>query len=302
MPEPTLSNADRVAFVNRAGAAPVELVPSTDDRPGAGYTPTSDCDTRRIALGAEIAALRACVAQRKPIVEDEVDAYLIGARALLAQPCGVPQHGAEERVQHARVLFQKASALYDGYVRKDNRRLFVMGVLCSALAVATALPITLYVGAQVLAWVGRRTALADLGVFGAADLPALLVLFGFAGLGSCVSVLSRLDKIAVPQVFTRRLVMLSGVGRPLVAAVFATVIYALVQAGHVQFCRSETDSLIHPQSIVHWWCVIIAFLCGYSERFASDLLAQASLGRSEPAAVPNASGLAARKRLAPRRG
>jgi hypothetical protein len=252
---------------------------------GGQYTSQSDCKTVQIALSAEIAALVACVGQRKPRVREEIDAYLNGARDLLGCGTAPPPDDGEMRVRVAARLFSKANSLYYGYVQKTNRLYYVGGVLVGALLVAAIAPFALYFGALGLAQLLAATHSEGASVFQAVDLPALLVLFGFAALGSTVSVLSRLDKLVVPSVFTRELVVVSGLGRPLVAAVFATVVYALV-SGKIVNIVPDGSAAINPHSIVHWWCVVIAFLCGYSERFASDLLGHSTVGMSiDPAAT-----------------
>jgi hypothetical protein len=275
------------------------------------YTPACDLDTVRQALRAEINALDACVKHRQPAVSKEIAAYLDGARTLLDGADGSPVPLGSGCVDAARALFTKAATLYQGYVHKSNRLYYVGGVLGSAFALGAVMPPLLYLVAHGFAPLVESPAHPQAGdVFRAVDLPALFVLFGFAALGSVVSVLSRLDKQTVPPVFTRALVIVAGMGRPFVAAVFATVVYALVRGQIVNLAPGTPQApggvAIHAGSVVHWWCVVVAFLCGYSERFASDLLGQSPLGKGTaggPAPVEfAAAGTAGAEVVATRQG
>jgi hypothetical protein len=246
-----------------------------------GYTPRHDLAAARIALSARIQALEACLECRKPKLKREVRALLDGARELLPKDDAKPvSNDAAERLEAAATQYRTAQKVYHGYVQKANRPLYAGGVLFGAVVLAV-LPFLFYAIAKVLTnFVDERAAK----VFAAADLPSMLILFGFAGLGSLASVLTRLDKIATSDMFTWHLVFLSGAGRPLVAATFATVIYALFK-GHI-----ISLGVISHSSVVaggpQWWCFVIAFLCGYSERFAEDLLGRSPLGGDSAAAAP----------------
>jgi hypothetical protein len=294
MPDPTRDVTERVTSANGAQAATLgalasvgvvaDIATPNPDSPqsqghgstsrtlGGPFTPASGADVDRISLRAEIAALEACATERNPKrVKGEIDAYLKGAHALLDTSHELQNADWSERTRAARILHRKAMALYYGYVQKTNRLWYVGGVLGSALVIAGVLPFLLYGMAHVIARVIELVQPGGASVFRAADLPALLVLFGFAGLGSAVSVLSRLDKVVVPPVFTKQLIFVSGAGRPVVAAVFATVVYAAVK-GKIVPLEPVRGGEIYPGMVVYWWCIVVAFLCGYSERFASDLL------------------------------
>jgi hypothetical protein len=245
-----------------------------------GYTPETDFAAARRALIARIDAVEACLDQRKPRpVQDEIKALLCGARDILdlSEPGTEPNR---ERLRAAAVQYRQAQRVYYGYILKANRYLYLAGVLASVVALIVV-AFALYGSARFLA---SNTAPPASHIFASADLVALLILLGFAGLGTMVSVVTRLERLPMPDTFTWPFVVIAGAGRPVVAAVFASVIYAILR-GEVINIR-ELGRPILDATGPYWWCVLVAFLCGYSERFAPDLLARSPFGGNDETAVP----------------
>jgi hypothetical protein len=254
-----------------------------------GYTPRNDLVAARLALGTRIQALEACLECRQPKLKREVHALLKGAKDLLEmKDARGSSHDLLEQLEAAATQYRTAQKVYHGYVHKANRPLYISGVVASAFALAV-LPFLLYATSQLLTGFVHEPAKA---VFAASDLPSLLILFGFAALGSVASVLTRLDKIEIPDTFTWHLVVAAGAGRPLVAATFASVAYALFK-GRIIGLGAVGDPVLAGADL-HWWCFVVAFLCGYSERFAKDLLGRSPFGGDGAAAAPAPTGLAAR--------
>src|SRR4051794_15126232 len=89
------------------------------------------------------------------------------------------------------------------------------------------------------------------------------VIVVFAGVGSIASILTRLNNIDLKEETSRFLVLMSGGSKPLVATVFAVIVFFIFNNKIVgmSFGSQTTD----PNSFY----VVTSFLCGFSERFAS---------------------------------
>jgi len=270
-----------------------------------GYVPANDLEAARIALRARIRGVEECVKSRGPKVEREIRELLRGASQLLEhdEEC-VTSDSRLERLHAAATQYRIAQTVYYGYVQKANRGLYLAGVAVSVIGLVL-LPLLLYPVARGIAHLVDGPSRA---VFASADLASMMILFGFAALGSLVSVFTRLDKIEIPEVFTWELIFAAGVGRPLVAAVFATIVYAVLKGHIVGVGTGEIGEPIAALAGPYWWCVLIAFLSGYSERFAQDLLGRSPFGdgaataparavaadaHEDPVATPHASQHAA---------
>jgi ABC-type transport system involved in cytochrome bd biosynthesis fused ATPase/permease subunit len=203
-----------------------------------------------VVILAEVRALESRLARRPPKVTREVLTLLQGA---------VDVAFAGDPVL-ARATLEKAEAVYHRDVQTTNRLQYVLGVV---LGLAVTMLVTLGV-----------VALADRRVANLATSDVIVSLFAFAGVGSLVSVMTRLSSIDLRAETSKSLVMLSAGSRPLVAVAFASIVYIVLKAGIVNISLGTGDG---ADNAVFW---IAAFLCGYSERFATDVLARLPIGGS----------------------
>lgn len=101
------------------------------------------------------------------------------------------------------------------------------------------------------------------------------MLCGFAALGSVASVLSRIARIDELRVETATLTLLiSGASRPFVPAIFSIIIYFVLK---LEIITIKIGEGVDPQILY----LVAAFLCGYSERFAAEILSRISPQRSD---------------------
>jgi len=134
-------------------------------------------------------------------------------------------------------------------------------------------------GAGLLALVGMLVALALLP--GAPiDAVALLYVPLAAGLGAFVSVLARMTRgqLLLSYESGRTIMRLLGFIRPLLGAIFGAAVYVLIEGGLVTFDPpAEKSRLLFYMGI--------AFIAGFSERFAQDMVARAPGGAGAPSAA-----------------
>jgi hypothetical protein len=132
-------------------------------------------------------------------------------------------------------------------------------------------------GAGLLALVALLTALATLpGV--RIDTVALLYAPLAAGLGAFVSVLARMTRgqLLLSYESGRTIMRLLGFIRPLLGAIFGAAVYVLIEGGLVTFDPPAEKSRL-------LFYVGLAFIAGFSERFAQDMVARAPGGAGAPA-------------------
>jgi hypothetical protein len=132
-------------------------------------------------------------------------------------------------------------------------------------------------GAGLLALVALLTALATLpGV--QIDTVALLYAPLAAGLGAFVSVLARMTRgqLLLSYESGRTIMRLLGFIRPLLGAIFGAAVYVLIEGGLVTFDPPAEKSRL-------LFYVGLAFIAGFSERFAQDMVARAPGGAGTPA-------------------
>jgi hypothetical protein len=201
--------------------------------------PTAD----QLLLLADIRSLEERIIRRRLWSAPSVRPLLQGAVQVAAA-------GAPDR---ARDAFNAALALFQKDVQTKNRLAYLTGALLGAglLAVATA---------SVLA------AASLAGVTTLAKPSTVISLFVFAGLGSLASVFSRLQTIELQEETRRQWILVSAGTRPLLAVAFASVTYVILSRGLVTFNMGDPDG---GKEAVIW---VAAFLCGFSERFGTDLL------------------------------
>jgi hypothetical protein len=163
----------------------------------------------------------------------------------------------EQQVQAAAAMLEQAYQVYDQHIQSLNRLRYVLGVAASAIVIffISCLP-------QVL---GFQVTIAGADLF-----RNLTVVVAFAGMGAITSVLTRLAGIDLSAQTSKSMVFISGASRPVAAVCFSLVVYIIMKSGFVEFHvgRSSVDSSDME--------LVAGFLCGFSERFAQDILGRVS--------------------------
>lgn len=173
----------------------------------------------------------------------EVSGVLLGAAISVTNGQWI---GAKELVDHG-------ERLYYAYVEEKNRVKYVLGVLLgSVLAGVIASAVLLAFGDLLRPLI--RPQLMEL-------------LFLFAGFGSLTSVLTRLTEIDLKKETGPWILLLSGAARPVVAIFFAIVTYFVLDSGVVGLAVPDTERTNET-------FLVVAFLVGFSERFAKDIFAR----------------------------
>ena len=159
---------------------------------------------------------------------------------------GKPKYG-EERAAEAETLLQ-----YYRHLPTQNRVWYLTGTLIG-VALTTLLGL------------GIGTLLSSLT---ATPILTTVAVCTMAALGSVASVLSRLTSIlSLQREHTRNAVMVGGASRPLIAALVAVGVFLLLQSEVVTIGTGGTAARNPPELKL-----LVAFLCGFSERFGRDLL------------------------------
>ena len=113
-------------------------------------------------------------------------------------------------------------------------------------------------------------ALTNLPAFSTLAAPQMIIgLFAFAGIGSTASVLTRLSTMDLGNETSKGMLLLSGASKPLIAIAFACIVYIIMK--HQLVAISVGGSGKEAAEAAIW---VAAFLCGFSERFASDIIAK----------------------------
>ena len=161
------------------------------------------------------------------------------------------------------LILARATEIYQKALLGRNRIQYVVGTFLGVLVLI------------VLALIVVE--LSVLGIVPSLAPPETLIsLFAFAGIGSVTSVLIRLSTLELNEETSKTLLMLSGASKPLVAIAFASIVYILLKNNLVAVTIGSSDSS-NPDA-AYW---VAAFLCGFSERFGSDIIA-----RLEPKSDP----------------
>jgi hypothetical protein len=152
-------------------------------------------------------------------------------------------------------LYKRSMQTFSRLIQEKNRVYYLAGLLLGVIA-GTLFTVLLYL-------ISRRLSEPFIP-------PSLLPLMClFAGMGSLTSVLARLDTIPLGSETTKELIIVSGATRPIIAIFFALIIYLILNLKLVDIrIGSPTD-----ESRNHVY-LISSFLCGFSERFAQDILSK----------------------------
>jgi hypothetical protein len=213
------------------------------------YTPVKLPDetgfsAEQTLLIADIRALEQKVIQRRLWSAPSV-------RELLQGAADATVHA--DALDKAREAFDKAEKVFQDDVQTKNRMFYLIGALFGTVT------------AGVMTWAVLRLA-KWWGVTTLAATDTVITLFVFAGMGSAASVLTRLSTIDLKDELRKKWVVISAGTRPLLAIAFASVIYVILKGKIVAFQGFDDDEHLLP---LIW---VAAFLCGFSERFAVDIL------------------------------
>jgi hypothetical protein len=189
-----------------------------------------------------------------------------------------------------RGTFAQAQSIFRSHVTTRNRLVYLFGVVFGFFLVAIAL----WCMISAVVWLsgGSSTHSTDnsaahtsqttsqpttQGVPTSITLPLpkaedVVPVFAFAGMGTVVSVLTRLRSLDLTDETSRNLVLISGASRPLIAVIFASVTFVMLKHQMIPL-QIGTPSSGSPAPSGQAGLVLVAsFLCGFSERFATDLL------------------------------
>ena len=173
-------------------------------------------------------------------------------------------------LQVAREEVGQAEELCDRAVRRVALMAYFVGML-GGVVVFTMLGILL----------GQL--LADVEITGF-ELTDFLTAFIAGAVGAVVSVMSRMasGRADVEYETTRAYLSLLGAFRPLIGAIFGVALYFGIASGVLQFIQPPQD----PDEVFFFYA-FIAFLAGFSERWAQDMLVMNS-SKASPEAGPAA--------------
>jgi hypothetical protein len=117
--------------------------------------------------------------------------------------------------------------------------------------------------------------------------PLVVTVLG-GGVGALISVMTRITSgnLTLDRHAGRGVLTLAGAFRPLIGGVLGLVLYVIIQAGLVPVAIPAGPKDMYLFSA-------IAFLAGFSERFAQDMLTKTSGGLAPPAEEPTAGGTTA---------
>jgi hypothetical protein len=227
----------------------------------------------QIALWTDIRALQQRLKRVNTWSEGEICVFLRGATQTLRQT---------KNLEVARNLFNKGYELFLKDTQSRNRNWYVLALLPGILAVTA-----------ITGLVGHLAAIE----FGnLAPKGTIISLFTFAALGSVTSVLTRLSSLDLSQELSRKFVVYSAVSKPLVAISFASVVYLILTHKLVPIQLGNGDQASQEATV---W--VAAFLCGFTERFASDLLERIVPGKDKSGGAdrgePSGNGMTHNDRL-----
>lgn len=196
-------------------------------------------------LYTRVEALRARIKRRAPAIREEIEVMLDGVSAVAF---GVPGDVAK-----GEALLADARARYERALQTSNRNWYLVALVFGTAVLGVLASVTAYLA---------RTKFANL-----APPATIISLFVFAGMGSVTSVLTRINSLDLGGEDSRKFVFYSAVAKPLVAVSFASVVYVMLANELVKIGDFSGERL---QAFI----LVAIFLCGFSERFAEDMLSR----------------------------
>lgn len=165
---------------------------------------------------------------------------------------------AERDAGKARLLFERSCDHYAKALNKENQMWHFFGAMCAVICMALAA--TYLAGIKDGSWGGAI--LANL------TKPQQLVsLVYFACTGAIASMILRLPSIDMGNDERRIFVFFTGFLPPLLAICFAGAVQVILSTGVVSISIGSAPVNVEANT----W--VAAFLCGFSEKFAPNLLA-----------------------------
>jgi hypothetical protein len=113
------------------------------------------------------------------------------------------------------------------------------------------------------------------------DVQELLIVLAAGGLGAVLSVMTRITSkktpLEIPDRTGHPLIAVAGLVRPIIGGIFGLALYILLNAGLVDiFKLPEEDTLKRL-----FFFAAVAFLGGFSERWAQDVMLAPTVRRKE---------------------
>jgi hypothetical protein len=162
-------------------------------------------------------------------------------------------------------IFKEAGAVYERALIAKNRLNYVLGMVLGIAALTVV----------VLGTLG----LAQYGLSIVIPGHTIVTLFAFAGLGSVTSVLMRLSSLDLREETSRALLMMSGASKPVVAIALASIVYIVLKYKLIAVTIGAPEGLSADADEAAYW--IAAFLCGFGERFGSDVVSRLGTGTAQ---------------------
>jgi hypothetical protein len=153
-----------------------------------------------------------------------------------------------------RVIFEEAQKAYYHHNQTKNRIKYLLGTIIG-VAVASLLGSVVFILSKFLE------------PFITSQF--LILYFVFAGIGSITSVLTRISSIDLSEEVSNFSIILSGAARPIVAMFLSLIVYLVLDMKiiDVKFGSPSEDK-------INGIYLVSSFLCGFSERFAGDIIAR----------------------------
>jgi len=167
----------------------------------------------------------------------------------------------EERSQLEQAIVESLKVLNEHSDNLYHRMLLVGKQLNYLVLACIVLLISTGIGSRLLAPPGSQYTWVHLG--------AIAIAGALGGVASAMYQLSRVGEAKVPEALLYGLVTL---GRPLVGAVSALFVYAVIQSGII--------SLIKPSDVLFGAGLVLGFVAGFSEQFVLSTVAKVS-GRDQ---------------------
>src|SRR5262249_22607636 len=241
---------DRVPSEEYCGAVPQLYVGGPTDKPVTFQTPI-DPSLEQVALMNDFVRVDHRSLHTLPPKSRERGEV----RDLLVNVASLVEGGQTEA---ARSLLIEAEGVWLQHLQARNRLRYLLGMLAGVFV--------LFVFGVVLVLAsGRQGALEK--VMPVYLLPLVLL---FSGMGAMTSVLTRLSSIDLRDQTSVPLVFISGMARPVTAVFFALVVSLLLGLRVLDFHVGMKGGEDVPPALF----LVAAFLCGFSERFAEDVLAR----------------------------